>query len=214
MIRLYVADIQKLQDPKENSALLEGLAAYRQEKIMRCNLAAGRIQSLGAGLLLKKVLNEYQIPQDSIKIGTNGKPEAEGIQFNLSHTDGLAICAVGKKAVGCDVEKIKTAPEKIAKRYFTDSEISYLRECSDEVFDREFFRIWTTKEAYMKMTGEGLGLGLNHVEVCLDDGKLSVLREGKKADCYVKEYDVSGYRITVCSEEKEFTEEIVKCDLS
>ncbi len=214
MIKLYVAEIRNLQDPKENSALLEGLAKYRQEKILRYKYAMGRIQSLGAGLLLKKVLNEYRIPQDSIKIGKNGKPEAEGFHFNLSHTDGLVICVVGKKAVGCDVEKIKKASTEIAKRYFTDSEISYLRECSNEVFDREFFRIWTTKEAYMKMTGEGMSLGLNHVEVCFYDEKISVWREGKKADCYVKEYDIPGYKITVCSEEKEFAEEIVQCDLT
>jgi phosphopantetheinyl transferase len=39
--------------------------------------------------------------------GHNRKPTVAGIEFNLSHTDGLALVAVaGARRVGVDVERI------------------------------------------------------------------------------------------------------------
>ena len=37
--------------------------------------------------------------------------QAENIHFNLSHSGNLVICAVGEKAVGCDIEKTGKEPE-------------------------------------------------------------------------------------------------------
>lgn len=214
MIKLYISDIRNLQDPKDHLEMLEDLPKARKEKILCFKLPSGRKQSLGAGLLLKKVLSDYGISQEKLKIGKNGKPEAEGIQFNLSHTDGLAVCAVGKLPVGCDVEKIKKAPEKIAERYFTENEAAYLKKCSADVYNEEFFRFWTTKEAYMKMTGEGLSLGLDQFEVRLDGPHISIYKDGKLENCYIKEYEIPGYKVTVCARENEFDErmlELVLC---
>ena len=213
MIKVYAADIQKLQDPIEHPSLLDELTMARQEKIRRCQSASGRIQSLGAGLLLKKILEEYQISQDQIRIGEHGKPEAEGFCFNLSHTNGFVICAVGERPVGCDAEKIKKAPAKIARRYFTANECSYLERWGQSAYDETFFRIWTAKEAYLKMTGEGLGQGLDQIEIRLQEDGVSVWRDGRMAECHVKEYHVPGYQVTVCAEEEDFSEKIFFRDL-
>ena len=44
-----------------------------------------RKHSLGAGLLLKECLKEYGINIEEIRYGEHGKPEVDGIYFNISH---------------------------------------------------------------------------------------------------------------------------------
>ena len=135
-----------------------------------------------------------------------GKHHAPGICFNLSHTEGLAICVIGREDVGCDVEYQKKAPASVAKHFFTESENSYLKEQED--YDREFFRIWTMRESYMKMTGDGLRVAFHKYEMRLEDGKFGVYFEGKKEDCYLREYDVPGYQVTICTKETESADAI------
>lgn len=67
--------------------------------------------------------------------------------------------------IGLDIEtsadkKQKTA-EKVARREFTAGEMAYLEKASGECgFQEAFVRVWTRKEALVKLTGEGLaGLG-------------------------------------------------------
>lgn len=61
------------------------------------------------------------------------------------------------------------------------------------------------KESYMKYTGEGTCLPLKAFEILMDD-EVKVLRDGMVQDCYMKEYVVCGYRVTVCAEESRFAE--------
>ena len=206
MVELYAADISALADPKEHAEYLEGLSENRIEKILKQKTQKGRVQSLGAGLLLKNVLERYGVSEHQIWTDEKGKHHAPGICFNLSHTEGLAICVIGREDVGCDVEYQKKAPASVAKHFFTESENSYLKEQED--YDREFFRIWTMRESYMKMTGDGLRVAFHKYEMRLEDGKFWVYCEGKKEDCYLREYDVPGYQVTICTKETESADTI------
>ena len=60
------------------------------------------------------------------------------------------------------------------------------------------------KESYVKMTGEGLRLPMNEFELILSD-EVKVLRDGEIQECFIKEYTVPEYRITVCAGECEFS---------
>ena len=63
------------------------------------------------------------------------------------------------------------------------------------------------------MTGEGLGQGLDQIEIRLQEDGVSVWRDGRMAECHVKEYHVPGYQVTVCAEEEDFSEKIFFRDL-
>lgn len=191
MVSLYVTNVSELPDPVEDTKVMEELSKERQKRILSCRREQQRLQSFGAGLLLNKILGRQGILPEMVRIDKNGKPEVDGICFNLSHSGDIVICAVSEKPVGCDIEQLKDAPKQVAERSFTEEEKEYLRQFSEEEYNREFFRIWTRKESYLKMTGTGIRVPLNKLEI---------------KDCFIKEYEIPGYQITVCAKENEFAD--------
>ena len=187
--------------------ILESLSKERQERIAKNKNLESKKQLLGAGALLQKVLDIYGLDANTIYKDSHGKPMLEGIHFNLTHTDGLVLCAVGNQPVGCDAELIKKAPRGIAERFFCTGEKNVLHK-SELMYDDVFYRLWTMKESYIKMTGEGMSLPMDAFEIQLSE-PIKVFRNGVEQSCYIKEYEVLGYKVAVCSEEKEFSEQIV-----
>jgi 4'-phosphopantetheinyl transferase len=103
-----------------------------------------------------------------------GRPEIKtsqnslGLRFNLSHTDGLIVCAVIQDelktecAIGVDVENIerKGTAIEIAERFFSDRESADLQNIPEKDRRSRFFDYWTLKEAYIKARGMGLAIPL------------------------------------------------------
>ena len=205
MVCVYVLKVQDLPDPAAEPGVMEGLWEERKEKILLYKLEQSRKQSLGAGLLLKWALKKHGAAVEQLSYGANGKPEAEGVFFNLSHSGQWAVCAIGDGPVGCDVEEIASVREGIAERFFTENEVQYLAQFEGERRNEEFFRLWTLKESYMKMTGEGMSLGLDRFEFDMD-GQPTVKRDGAICDCHIKEYELPGYKLAVCAASADFAE--------
>lgn len=224
MVKLYVADITNLPNPLSCPELLKRLPAERQQKIHNMKQEKSRKQSMGAGLLLQKVLALYHMEMSTLAVGEHGKPMVEGLQFNLSHSGNLVICAVSNQAVGCDVEMIRKAPKGVAERYFSESEKEYLNQFCGEDYDTAFFRLWTMKESYVKMTGEGMSLPQGEYEIVVGDsldissenmkgscyGYARVNRGGQVQDCYISEVAVRGYIISICAKSSAHVEVIWK----
>lgn len=99
-----------------------------------------------------------------------GKPYAAGhnIHFSVSHSGDHILCAVHEAPVGADVEKIASPREKVMQRVCTPAEITYIGD--DPV---RFTEIWTRKEAYAKLTGKGLAIGLKTIVVADENGLFS-----------------------------------------
>lgn len=213
MVYVYAVDITNLPDPLESSKLMEKIPKIRKQKIRKCKQLQARKQSAGAGLLLGYILKEYGLVDAEIKFGSYGKPEVEGIFFNLSHSKSMVICAVSDKTVGCDIEQISVAPEKVADRFFSETEIEYLSKFAGQEKNKEFYRLWTMKESYMKMTGEGMRLPLYQFELHFGE-MVQIYRDGTLQNCFIKEYELSEdknlqYQISICAEEDTFAEQIV-----
>ena len=205
MVYLYAADVSNLPDGKVCAELLEVLPKERQQKIRRSQKDEQRKQSLGAGLLLEKVFEKHGVCTKDITFAKHGKPEVEGLYFNLSHSGSMVVCAVSEKPVGCDIEKCKTAPKKVAEHFFGQRELDYLKELKGDDYDRAFFRLWTMKESYVKMTGEGASIPFRSFEVVLGL-ETHVFREELLQTCEIKEYDIPGYQVAVCTEDAGFSE--------
>ncbi len=154
----------------------ERAARYRAGK-PRNNfiLTRGTLRSLVATCVGAK-------PQElSFRYSEYGKPLLDGsfdLRFNVSHTDGLALIALGKtRKIGVDVEKITAAPDfkKLAARFFSARERESLEQLSGEELPTAFFRCWTRKEAYVKARGEGLSLPLHQFDVSVAPSEAQAL---------------------------------------
>ena len=107
--------------------------------------------------LLDSLLNEQGITEYKIIKNENGKPYLKDIPvfFSISHTDGFCAVCISDTPVGIDCEKIDKNFEKkilqFANRYFLENEIKLLKK--DDYNITTFFKIWTSKEAYIKKYG-------------------------------------------------------------
>jgi 4'-phosphopantetheinyl transferase len=85
------------------------------------------------------------------------------LEFSLSHTRGLVVCAVAiKDAVGVDVEwpGREVAHAELARRFFAPAEADWLAELPPEEQRAAFFELWTLKEAFIKALGVGMAMPL------------------------------------------------------
>lgn len=116
-----------------------------------------------------------------------GKPRLEveasesslnDLQFNVSHTDGLAALAfVRRLEIGVDVEKIRSDcdADKLAERFFSEGERDVLKGLSGGSLHKSFFRCWTRKEAYIKAKGGGLSIPLHEFDVSVAENQPAML---------------------------------------
>jgi 4'-phosphopantetheinyl transferase len=104
----------------------------------------------------------------------HGKPEldpacaplAAELRFNLSHSGERALIALARVEVGADVERLKPRrTDDIARRFFAPGEQQRLFALPPAERTQAFFRLWTCKEAFLKVTGEGLSRSTRSYEV-------------------------------------------------
>ncbi|SDM25317.1 4'-phosphopantetheinyl transferase family protein [Allokutzneria albata] len=89
----------------------------------------------------------------------SGRPRVVGgPDFNLSHSGDLAVLAVsGDRRVGIDVEQHRELDHLgMAGRVLLPSEYEVIAALPAADQPAAFFRYWTVKEAYVKVTGQGL----------------------------------------------------------
>ncbi len=121
-----------------------------------------RKESVSGKALLTYILKEkFGITDFFVECTESGKPylSTAAVHFNISHCDDYVLCVCGDKAVGCDIEKIKPYNEKVARRFYTDSECKILTDSQNP--DVDFMRMWTLKESALKYSGVGLSGGLD-----------------------------------------------------
>ncbi len=85
----------------------------------------------------------------------NGKPVAKNCYVSISHSgECVAVCR-HIDPVGIDVEKMTDRDfHKIAKRFYKGEELTYF---NSNPTAEVFYEIWTKKEAYSKINGQGVG---------------------------------------------------------
>lgn len=102
----------------------------------------------------------------------SGQPTIQNGHISISHTEGYAACAIAREPVGIDVEREHTFSKAAAKRIFSPQE-ELLRESANA--DELLSRIWTVKESFLKMTGEGIPGGMRTLElIAAGDGSSDV----------------------------------------
>lgn len=155
---------------------------------------------IAADMLLRRTISAHTGLNEALlefSLTETGKPFLAGneLYFSVSHSGEIAAVAVNKSSpVGIDVEKIIPVKARIAGRVFSEAEISFVfgdnKIPAGLIEDRgvleRFFRVWTYKEAFVKMTGEGI-----------TDDIVNVRYDAQKCICEISD----GYCLTVVTKE-------------
>lgn len=161
--------------------LLSVLSGEERSRQRRFVFPADRHLYLVAHALVRVVLSSYTgvDPADWLFASNGyGKPEVAApaefrdLRFNLSHTTGLAVCAVTRgRAVGVDAECLDRrvgSPGSLANYLSREEELRLGRLPASERA-AAFLETWTLKEAYLKCVGVGLSMPLTAFAVQPDD---------------------------------------------
>jgi 4'-phosphopantetheinyl transferase len=170
-------DLGAVRSAIQLDRLLKRLSIEECDRVARIHATRDRLQFVARRVALRSILARYVgVDPDALELrpDSNGKPlllaphGRPALQFNLSHTPGLALIAVTEALpVGVDIERVRPVPEadQIAARFFTAREQAVLMQLSAARRHAAFIRIWTHKEAVLKAEGVGLAGSLDRVEV-------------------------------------------------
>jgi 4'-phosphopantetheinyl transferase len=180
--RLAYVDPDTLAAPDIAARHLVLLDSDEQRKYSRYLFDEHRREYLAGCALAKKLIAET-LGADARDIRFRrdrwGKPHVEGLhrenplRFSISHTKGLAACAVSSRAeIGLDVERIDRPAEQlpISLDCVSPAELADLRRHEGGALSRRFAQYWTLKEAYGKAVGKGLGIGFGRLCFRFDEG--------------------------------------------
>lgn len=142
---------------------------------------------------LRKILTHY-LPISAYQIHfsktKNGKPYLKDrrfrrLEFNVSHSHDMLVCAISyAQQLGVDIEykHRKNRLDEIAERYFHPQETQQLQALTEEEDRRDlFFRLWTSKEAYIKALGLTIGtVSLDKIAFSYENNLIQALFETPK----------------------------------
>ena len=199
--KIYIKDQLSSITTEELEAAIASLPACRKEKALRFKHRQGRIECTFSYLLLCQALREvYGITeQPSFLIGEHGKPELafpsnlksqisnlKPICFNLSHCKQALAVALSTSPVGIDVESVGRYSESLARHVLNDSEFAAVTQSPNPQIP--FTRLWTQKEAVVKLTGRGI-----------DDDLPNLLLKYNNVSLHTEEHLAQGYILSVAT---------------
>ena len=143
---------------QEVARLLPIVSPQRREQALRYTHTFGQFCCLKSYEMLTELLasTPYTLhPTPSFLYNEYGAPYLEnGPYFSISHCkQGIAV-AVSEIPIGIDIEAIRPLNESLVRKTMNSQEQT--RIFSSAHPEVEFIRLWTQKEAYVKMQGTGI----------------------------------------------------------
>lgn len=205
----------RLDEPAKSRSDTGILAPDEVARASRFHFEKDQIHFIRCRSALRGLLADYLVipaPEIRFEYLTGGKPQLapeqnpRALQFNVSHSAGVALIAVGSEGrLGVDIEKIRnnTDTTSLAERFFSLRERAGLKALPDHLRVPGFFACWTRKEAFLKATGNGLSFPLADFSVSTHPDLDPVLHdisgnaEGGKQWFLADLSAAEGYRATV-----------------
>ena len=202
MTRVYWTEVFPLCDDAVFEACRQRLPRHRLQKLKKLKNREDQNLSVASWVVLQKALEGFPFysGDENITIQKNGKisfADSPHVHFNISHSGDVAMCAVSGCPVGVDVQVERDFNEDICYRYFLPREADYVLDETDPCKKKDnFFRIWTLKEAYAKMTGGGLG-EFRKFEIDMSRD-ICAVSDDSACDGFFEMFDIPGYKAAVC----------------
>jgi 4'-phosphopantetheinyl transferase len=178
-VQIWSASLD-MEDSSHYLHLLSSDEKMRAARLKSKTISDRQIISRG---ILRLLLGSYLgVKPEELAIGTGqfGKPflfnpTDSAVCFNLAHSGNLALFAIGKgKSIGIDVEKTEKNRDftGISSLVFSSAEQLSLSRSIDPL--RDFYALWTAKEAILKASGRGFSYPSNQFSVVLSKGILAL----------------------------------------
>ena len=164
--------------------MLPLVSAQRREQALKFKLPFGRFACLKSYMMLRQCVDEALASPDQdlrpfqerladwngdFGYTGHGKPfmldrsglRIEGVDFSISHCRRAVAVALGDTPVGVDVESFREAGDSLLARTMNADELVQIRLADNPA--EAFTRLWTRKEAVLKLRGVGLVDNLHDV---------------------------------------------------
>ena len=194
---------------------LSMISEERKERIRHFKNKTTARLSLGAGVLLRIIMDRNAVSDEDILYGEHGKPyfKGENFQFNLTHSGEYVFCAYDDMPIGIDLQKVKEVMPKHINKILSVSEKEYLDSLDEQEKVTAFYRIWANKESVIKWDGQGLRLPLQSISVAEQNHISSQIEfEGQKLFLIQLDLLQPAYAISICSQQDINIEEIESID--
>lgn len=151
----HIADLSEEQTER----LISSLPEWRREQALRYKHLQGRKEcAIGYVELLRGLRERFDINEmPAFAYKEHGKPylkEHPDIHFSISHCKEAVGCFVSNRPCGLDIERIRTAKPDLVRHTMSPEEAEGI--FSNPFPDVAFTRLWTQKEAVLKLKGTGI----------------------------------------------------------
>ena len=153
---------------QEIARLLPLVSDQRREQALRYKHLFGQYCCLKSYELLLKLYNEWSgLQHDRLPeflYNEHGAPYwVDGPYFSISHTKlAIAVC-ISEHPIGIDVEGMRETSDSLMSKAMNPDEVDFIQNSPSPQI--EFIRLWTRKEAYVKMKGTGIISDLHEILV-------------------------------------------------
>ncbi len=199
-LKCYIVNSDELNDPVLFNEVIDTISFDRRTKALSYCFEKDRKLSAVAGLFFRTVEVKYNV---RITIDEDDKPQTNrsDVNFNVSHSGSMVVCAVSDVPVGIDVEAIGNNLD-ISKDVMMKEEYEIFMSMDNR--EEVFCRMWTIKESYMKALGKGLSIPPNTFDIIKENG---LRHDGFPNGLKVRELESpEGYCVSVCSSDVECDE--------
>jgi len=158
---------------QEVARLLPLVSAQRREQALRYTHTFGQYCCLKSYEMLQQLLTSCRYPISDIPYPISnsplGRPQntptflynvhgapylEDGPYFSISHCkQGIAV-VVSDRPVGIDIEGLRKVDDGLVRKTMNTQEQAQIAAAANP--EQEFIRLWTRKEAYVKMLGTGI----------------------------------------------------------
>ncbi len=154
MTKTLIFDRMEECTDAEVQRLLALVSRQRAEQAQRFRFTFGQYSCLKSYIMLAELTGFEDM---TFGYGEHGKPFLIGhddLHFSISHCRTALAVALSDRPIGIDVESLRHAGDALMRRTMNRTELSMI--LADDNPDMEFTRLWTRKEAVLKLRGTGI----------------------------------------------------------
>ncbi|MBQ0084914.1 MAG: 4'-phosphopantetheinyl transferase superfamily protein [Prevotella sp.] len=165
--------------------MLTLVSEQRRQQAMQFKHIFGQFACLKSYLILKEILTNFfdfnEKDHIHFNYGEYGKPYIiDGPHFSISHCKEAIAVAVSNTPIGIDIESMRHISEGLIKKTMNNDEQKIIERSDNR--EEAFIKIWTKKEAVLKMYGTGIN---DNITNTLDrNAKIETISHNEKRYIY------------------------------